>query len=308
LRYATTLSRTCAPVVGSSPVVVSSRGMASEKQLKTRMKSVSNIKKITRAMKMVAAAKLRRSQDALEGSRAFAKAITAAWPDVELKGDEIKSDVKGRALIGITSDKGLCGAVNSVVIRAIKARLNALSQQEKDSNPPQVVLLGEKARLGLERVYKDFFVFTVSEQSKLKKLNFKQACLVADELGQYNFADSLILYNYFKNMISYETRAVPWLSFETSMSKPEIFQQYEVEGDNEFWQNFYEFRNAVRLYHYFAESETSELSSRMNAMGGSAKNAGEMLDKLRLKYNRTRQTRITTELIEIISGAVALEG
>jgi len=283
--------------------------MASEKQLKTRMKSVTNIKKITRAMKMVAAAKLRRSQDALESSRAFAKSITAAWPDVELK-DEAKTaaEAKNRALIGITSDKGLCGAVNSVVIRAIKARLNGLTQQEKETNPPQVVLLGEKARLGLERLYKDFFVFTVSEQSKLKRLSFKQACLVVDEFSQFNFGDSIILYNYFKNMISYETRAVPWLSYETAISKPEMFQQFDVEGDNEFWQNFYEFRNAVRLYHYFAESETSELSSRMNAMGGSAKNAGEMLDKLRLKYNRTRQTRITTELIEIISGAVALEG
>jgi len=270
---------------------------------------VTNIKKITRAMKMVAAAKLRRSQEALDQARDFSKGITAAWPDVEQKGDEAKAaEGQNRALIGVTSDKGLCGAVNSVVIRSIKARLNALTPAEKESNPPAVVLFGEKARLGLERLYKDFFALTIAEQSKNKRLSFKQAVLVADELNQLNLGDSVLIYNYFKSMLSYETRSVSWNSFESATSKPELFQPYEIEGDNDFFRNFWEFRNAVRLYHFFAESETSELSSRMNAMGGSAKNAGEMLDKLRLKYNRTRQARITTELIEIISGAVALEG
>jgi F-type H+-transporting ATPase subunit gamma len=283
--------------------------MATEKQLKSRMKSVTNIKKITRAMKMVAAAKLRRSQEALDQARDFSKAMTGVWPDVEAKTEEGKAaEGKNRALIGVTSDKGLCGAVNSVVIRTIKHRLNSLTPAEKESNPPAVVLFGEKARLGLERQYKDFFALTVSEQSKNKRLNFKQAALVADEMNSLNLGDSVLIYNYFKSMLSYETRSIPWPSFESATANQTTFEKYEIEGDNDFWRNFWEFRNAVRLYHFFAESETSELSSRMNAMGGSAKNAGEMLDKLRLKYNRTRQARITTELIEIISGAVALEG
>jgi len=271
------------------------------------MKSVTNIKKITRAMKMVAAAKLRRSQESLEQARDFSKAMTAVWPDVEAKTEEGKAEAKNRALIGVTSDKGLCGAVNSVVIRTIKHRLNSLTPAEKESNPPSVVLFGEKGRLGLERLYKDYFALTVSEQSKNKRLNFKQAALVADEMNSLNLGDSVLIYNYFKSMLSYETRSIPWPSFESATANQATFERYEIEGDNDFWRNFWEYRNAVRLYNFFAESETSELSSRMNAMGGSAKNAGEMLDKLRLKYNRTRQARITTELIEIISGAVALE-
>jgi len=259
-------------------------------------------------MKMVAAAKLRRSQESLDQARDFSKSITAVWPDVEVKTvEEGKHIVANRALIGVTSDKGLCGAVNNVVIRSIKHRLNALSSAEREQ-PPAVITFGEKARAGLERLYKDFFSMTISEQSKNKRFNFKQAALVADELNELKLGDSVLIYNRFKNLLSYETRSIPWQSFETATSTPEVFQAYEVEGDNDFWRNFWEFRNAVRMYHFFAEAETSELSSRMNAMGGSAKNAGEMLDKLRLKYNRTRQARITTELIEIISGAVALEG
>jgi F-type H+-transporting ATPase subunit gamma len=282
--------------------------MATEKQLKTRMKAVNNIKKITRAMKMVAAAKLRRSQEALEQAREFSKAMTAIWPD-PVKTAETKTEEKktaNRALIGITSDRGLCGAVNAVVIRDIKGRLNALSDTDK-LNPPTVCLLGEKARIALERSFSQYFGFAVAEQSKLKRYTFKQAMAMANLLSEQKFDDSILVYNYFKSLLSYETRAIPWFSLETGLSNPNTFVEYEIEGDNDFWENLYEFRSSVRLFHFFAETETAELSSRMNAMGGSAKNAGEMLDRLRLMYNRTRQARITTELIEIISGAVALE-
>jgi len=287
--------------------------MATEKQLKTRMKAVNNIKKITRAMKMVAAAKLRRSQEALEVARAFAKSMNEMMPDVDTKkaaATEAKTEEKklaNRALIGITSDRGLCGAVNSVVIRDIKGRLNTMSDAEK-ANPPSVVLYGEKGRIGLERGFGNYFAFAIAEQGKMKRNTFKQSLAMANLLTEYKFDDSLLIYNYFKSLLSYETRAVPWPSLETMVNASQNqLIEYEIEGDNDFWENFYDFRAAVRLYHFFAETETSELSSRMNAMGGSAKNAGEMLDALRLQYNRTRQARITTELIEIISGAVALE-
>jgi F-type H+-transporting ATPase subunit gamma len=283
--------------------------MATEKQLKTRMKAVNNIKKITRAMKMVAAAKLRRSQEALEQAREFSKSMTALWPDPEKKTAEAKTDEKktgNRALIAITSDRGLCGAVNAVVIRDIKGRLNSLSEAER-ANPPTVCLFGEKARIALDRSFSQYFGFAVAEQSKLKRYTFKQALAMASILSEQKFDDSIVIYNHFKSLLAYETRAIPWFSLDSGLANPNTFVEYEIEGDNDFWENLYEFRSGVRLFHFFAETETSELSSRMNAMGGSAKNAGEMLDKLRLMYNRTRQARITTELIEIISGAVALE-
>jgi len=273
------------------------------------MKAVNNIKKITRAMKMVAAAKLRRSQDALESARAFAQSMQQLYPEPKKGDSEAKTEEKkgaNRALIGITSDRGLCGAVNSVVIRDIKHRINALSEAEKAS-PPSIALFGEKARIGLERNFGQLFAFAVTEQGKVKRYTFKQALAMANVLSEAKFDDSILVYNYFKSLLTYETRAIPWPSLESTLNAQQQFVEYEIEGDNDFWENLYEFRMAVRLFHYFAETETSELSSRMNAMGGSAKNAGEMLDQLRLQYNRTRQARITTELIEIISGAVALE-
>jgi len=289
-----------------APVKVQQRGMASEKQLKTRMKAVNNIKKITKAMKMVAAAKLRRSQESLESARAFSQSLTQLIPDP--KAGDAKDEKKGpnRAFVGITSDRGLCGAVNSVVIRDIKGRFNTMSEADK-AVPPTVCLFGEKARIALERNLGHYFSFAITEQSKLKRYTFKQALHLATILNDLKLDDSLLIYNYFKSLLTYETRAVPWPSLQTVLNSENQFVEYEIEGDNDFWENLYDFRTAVRLFHFFAETETSELSSRMNAMGGSAKNAGEMLDRLRLQYNRTRQARITTELIEIISGAVALE-
>jgi len=279
--------------------------MASEKQLKTRMKAVNNIKKITKAMKMVAAAKLRRSQEALESARNFSQSLTQLIPDP--KKEEGKEEKKGpnRAFIGITSDRGLCGAVNSVVIRDIKHRFNQMSEADK-AVPPTVCLFGEKARNALERTFGQYFSIAVAEQSKLKRNTFKQSLHMATLLNDLKLDDSILIYNYFKSLLTYETRAVSWPSLQTVLNNENQFVEYEIEGDNDFWENLYDFRTAVRLFHFFAETETSELSSRMNAMGGSAKNAGEMLDRLRLQYNRTRQARITTELIEIISGAVAL--
>jgi F-type H+-transporting ATPase subunit gamma len=285
--------------------------MASEKQLKVRMKAVGNIKKITRAMKMVAAAKLRRSQEALETARQFSKALTAAWPDPTKKtGEDAKAAADAaaastgkKAIIGITSDRGLCGAVNSVVIRAIKAKFNAADK----TNAPTIVLFGEKSRAGLERTFGQYFGFAITEQTKLKRYTFKQAMIMSDLLSAQKLDDGVLFYNYFKSLLSFETREVAWPSFASSTADVNTFVQYDVEGDDDFFENFYLFRNAVRLFHFFAETDTSEYSSRMNSMGGSTKNAGEMLDRLRLKYNRTRQARITTELTEIISGAVALE-
>lgn len=279
-------------------VCAASRGMATEQQLKMRINSIASTQKITRAMQMVAAAKLRRSQNALDITRVFTEDITNIWPDPEKP--ELKDG--NRLILGITSDKGLCGAVNSSVIRSIRERLLVNTKPED----MRVVLFGDKARLGLERLFSKQLVWGMSDLAVAK--NFTQVSKLVDYYLDIDFNHSEVVYNYFQSMIAYDTRTVPFYAFDVvEKDWRDTFEGYQLVGDNDALRNFYEFRTACRIYGFMAETETSELSARMQAMSNSTKNAGEILDALRVLYNRTRQAKITTELIEIISGAAAAE-
>lgn len=275
----------------SPAYLVSTRGMVTEKQLRMRIASVTSIEKITSAMKMVAAVKLRSSQTRLEISRVFAQDIENVW--------ETEDDSPEDMVVGISADRGLCGAVNSNIIRRMRDDIMGGEQQ--------IMLFGEKARPGLERLFSDRFVFTVSNMGNNKPISFRNAGLFADFWIAQKFEKSLLYYNYFRSMISYDTTTAELVSFEKASEDLSQFYPYEVEGDVEVMQNLYEFRVGVSLFHYLCENDTSTLSSRMNAMDNSSKNAGEMIETLTMKMNRARQAKITTELIEIISGASAVD-
>lgn len=293
-------ARSALPMLGSAPV----RGMATEQQLKTRIKSVANIGKITKAMKMVSAAKLRRSQINLDAARLFAEDMSTFWPDPVVS-DETKEGSK-YLVVGCASDKGLCGAINSSVVRNIRAKLiDAKANKEE----PQLVLYGDKARQGLVRLYEKHFVATFNDLAKLRDKSFDQAAELAQVILDQKFDRGELVYNWFRSMLSYETRTVPLFTFEQSMKNKGALQMFQVYGGRkeDVLKALYEFRLATRLFYFFAEGDTSELSARMNAMGNSSKNAEEMLSGLQLQYNRKRQAKITTELIEIISGAAAAE-
>lgn len=272
--------------------LTSTRGMVTEKQLRNRIKSVQSIEKITSAMKMVAAVKLRTSQARLDVTREFAKDVESAW---EAKEDDIAEDM----VVGLSSDRGLCGAVNSNIIRAMRTDLLDGEQQ--------ILLLGEKARPALERLFSRRFTKTISNMGNNKPISFRNAAVLTDLWLEETFDKSIVYYNYFKSMISYETTKAVFESFEKASEDLSNFHPYEIEGDVEVLENFYEFRSAVSMHHYLAENDTSVLSSRMNAMDNSTKNAREMIDELTMKMNRARQAKITTELIEIISGASAVD-
>jgi len=271
--------------------IIPSRGMVTEKQLKDRIKSVVSIQKITSAMKMVAAVKLRTSQVRLEIAREFSQDIEKIW-EVENKDTE-------DLVVAIAADSGLCGAVNSNIVRGV--RDDIMNGKQK------ILILGERARPGLERMFSNRFTTTLSALANNKVMSFRNAGVMADIWLEKKFDKTLIYFNYFKSMISYITTRTPFLSFEKSNEDLSSFYPFEIEGDNEVLQNLYEFRGAVSLFHCLAENETSVLSSRMNAMDNSSKNASEMIDELSLKMNRARQAKITTELIEIISGAQAVD-
>lgn len=279
------------------------RGMATEQQLKRRLKTVGNIKKITKAMKMVAAAKLRSVQNQLEIVRNFQKGITDVW--VQPEGKDIP--IEKAAVVCMTSDRGLCGSINSAVSKQARLSLRDAVVQKKVLN---TVLLGEKGKGSLERLFGRTFALSISDAYKSKVMSFKQCAMITDLVLSNNFDRMEVVYNRFKNLLTFETVKEVLYSWKVlgPLSNKQ-FSRYEIEGDGYSFvlQNLYEYRTATRFFHLFQENATSEQSARMNAMGNSSKNAAEMQDTLRLLYNRTRQAKITTELIEIISGASAAD-
>ena len=293
------------------------------------MEAVGNIKKITKAMKMVASAKLKRCEEALKMTRAFTAGIADLWgpeePAVKEGHDPNKIPAAapssqaaepaadgGKAVVpnsvmvlAITPDRGLCGSVSATVFRATRNRVNALHAAGKTV---MLLVYGEKARAGLERNFSSDFTASVTEHTKLKRRSFKQSAMMANLLLQQPFEQAEVFYNTFKNMISFETRHMRLLSSQQAVSdNAKLLEPYEVEGEAETMDNLYQFSLAVRLHGWLAESDMVEFSQRVNSMGNSSKSAEDMLSRLRLIYNRSRQSKITTELVEIISGAAAAD-
>lgn len=262
---------------------------------------------------MVASAKLRKTQDALIVSRTFTKPVSTLWPteDVVIQNanEEAKAtanDVKGKKylFVAITADRGLCGSVNSAIGRAGKAKLGVLTK----AADVELIMYGEKGRAAFERGFNRNFVLAISDYTKLKRSTFRQAATLAQFLLDHKEFDSgEIVYNRFRNLMTFDTVSATLVPTPKLLEANKLAEEYELEGEADIIENLAEFRAAVAFYGMFAESETVELSQRVNAMSSSSKNAGEMLDSLRLKYNRGRQAKITTELIEIISGAAAAE-
>lgn len=280
----------------------------STQAVRNRMKSVKNIQKITKAMKMVAASKLRAVQVRTENSRGIWQPFTA------LLGDNPSVNVKKNVIVAITSDKGLCGGINSTSVKVSKALYKLTSGPEKET---KYVVLGEKGKVQLVRDSKNSIEMNITELQK-NPLNYTQVSVLADDILKNMEFDALrIIYNKFQSVVSFLPTVSTILSPETVEKESEAggklgsLDFYEIEGGDtkaEVLQNLAEFQFSCVLFNAALENACSELGARMSAMDSSSRNAGEMLDRLTLTYNRTRQASITTELIEIISGASALTG
>lgn len=276
--------------------------------VRNRMKSIKNIQKITKAMKMVAASKLRHIQIKAENSRGL-------WqPFSVLLGDNPSVDVKKNVIVTVSSDKGLCGGINSTSARLSRAVHKLTSGPDKES---KYVVLGEKGKTILARDSRGDIDITLSELQK-NPLNYTQISVIADEILKNVEYDALrIVFNKFRSVISFVPTMSTVLSPEVVAKESESggkisnLDSYEVEGDETIGnvlQNLTEFQFSCVLFNAMMENACSEQGARMSAMDSSSRNAGEMLDRLTLSYNRTRQAAITTELTEIISGAAAIQG
>lgn len=285
------------------------RGMATEKQIFNQIQSTKNIQKITSSMKMVSAAKLKGDENRLMRSKPF-----NAWTSA-LCGEPVVIDDDGidaspfpqkTLIVPFSSDKGLCGGINTFITRVTK---DAISQLKADGKECDVVMVGDKGRAQLRRTHAEYFTRSMTEVEAPG--SFGLASAIASELiaaGATDYDAVAIMYNSYVNPAVYK-QCYKLIKPFTGEGEDEPMMEYEFEPDvkSEVMDDLYEYALTSQIYHSFMDGATAEQSSRMSAMENASKNAGEMIDSLTLQYNRARQARITTELIEIISGAAALE-
>ncbi|CAI5518085.1 unnamed protein product [Closterium sp. Naga37s-1] len=305
-----TCSRSLPPSSACSDIAPASARFASQLAVRNRMKSVRSIQKITKAMKMVAASKLRGVQGKTEQSRGMWQPFTA------LLGDNPTLVAPRTLVITVSTDRGLCGGINSTVVKHSRA-VSAISAPSAEESKSVFVILGEKAKLQLQRDSNNTIVMTVADTQK-QGINFTQTSMIVDEiLKNVEFDTARIIYNRFNSVVAFVPTVSTVLSPETLLKEAaeggsaSQLAEYEIEGEEgqeELFQNLSEFQLASTLYNAQLENACSEQGARMSAMDNSSRNASDMLGRLTLSYNRSRQATITTELIEIISGAAALEG
>jgi len=201
----------------------------------------------------------------------------------------------------LTSDRGLCGAVHSSVAKKVRGILNT----EANSNDIRIITIGDKAKAMLAKQYPNNMLMMFNDFGK-RPPTFGDATTVANSIldSGYEFDQGIILYNRFKSVVSYETTEVPIFSMDAISKSPKIELFDSVDAD--VLKSYQEYSLASLIFYTMKENACSEQSARMTAMDNASKNAGEMISKLTLTFNRTRQAVITRELIEIISGAAAL--
>ncbi len=295
--------------------------MASLKALKLRIGSVKSTQKITKAMKMVAAAKLRRAQEAAEAGRPYAQRLEAVVTSLAAKVSASASAPKlltgsGKnavhLLVVATSDRGLAGAFNTNIARLARRRALELKAQGKTV---KFYTIGRKGRAVLARQFRDDIVHSV-EPGDLGKLGFAEARGYADDLirrfeaGEFDVAH--LFYSNFKSVLVQEPTeqqllpvAIPAADEAGVDDAASATVEYEPDEES-ILADLLPRNVAIQVYRTMRENAASEQGSKMTAMDNATRNAGDLINRLTIQYNRTRQAAITTELVEIISGAEAL--
>jgi F-type H+-transporting ATPase subunit gamma len=277
----------------------------SAKALKLRIKSVHSIQRITKTMKMVAASKLKGFQTRMEASRPLVSAVDTIQNKflANAEGEAAAENAGSEVFVAMSSDRGLCGGVNSAVVKAVR-------NDVRDNNKTdfQIVTIGDKARSALARMFPQQMRLQVTEAGK-KPPTFLQASLLAEQISAVDGANMTMCYNVFQSAIAYETQKVALPSRALfQKAGPQVAAEYELEyeSDDVILDDLYEFVLTSKLFNGLLETSTCEQSARMTAMDGASKNCGELISRLTTQMNRARQAAITTELCEIVAGAEAI--
>jgi len=251
-------------------------------------------------MKVVATVKLRAAQEALLVARFFQQPVFAITK-ISAKLPPVKKQV----WVGMSSDRGLCGGINSSISRGIR---DSILETPDEVTERGIVMYGDKCRTGLNSQFGHLFRAALSDCDKNRPVTFYQCCELADYWLAQNADKTLFFYQRFKSMIAYITSIDEFYSYDFIKDQLEAsLEIYENEGADDALRNLVEYTAAVKLFHYFSETNASTLSARMQAMGNSSTNANDMIATLTLFLNRSRQAKITTELSEIVGGAAAVD-
>ena len=291
--------------------------MPSLKDLKNRIESVKNTRKITKAMQMVAAAKLRRAQEAAEAGRPYAERFNAVLGSLAASvggSDSAPMLLRGTGsdqthlLVVMTAERGLCGGFNSNIAKLAKQHAADLVAAGKTV---KIITVGKKGRDSMKRDLGDYYIEHV-DLSEVKRIGYSNAQDIANgvlsrfEAGEFDVAT--IFYARFINVVSQVPTAQQIIpaSFEATEGDAAA-TLYDYEPDEEaILADLLPRGVATQIFSALLENGASEQGARMSAMDNATRNAGDMIDKLTIEYNRSRQAVITNELIEIISGAEAL--
>ena len=295
--------------------------MSGAKEIRTKIASIKSTQKITKAMQMVAAAKLRRAQTAAEAARPYAERMESVLANLAkaLEGRESgpplmvgtgKDEV--HLLVVCTSERGLCGGFNSMIVRLAREHILRLRGQGKEV---KILCVGKKGYDQLRRQYQGLIIDTI-EFRGVRQLTFEHAEQVSQKVlsmfDEGGFDVATLFFSRFKSVISQVPTAqqiipasIPAESEKADVDLGGAVYEYEPD-EEEILTDLLPLNITVQIFKALLENAASEQGARMSAMDSATRNAGEMIDKLTLNYNRTRQAQITKELIEIISGAEAL--
>tara|TARA_B100001063_G_scaffold233718_1_gene250284 strand:- start:138 stop:1019 length:882 start_codon:yes stop_codon:yes gene_type:complete len=293
--------------------------MPSLDDLKKRIKSVKSTQKITKAMKMVAAAKLRKAQENAEKGRPYSQKMQNIILNLTRSINDPQNAPK--LLVGtgedkkylcvvLTADRGLCGGFNSNICKLAKINFKKILKEGKKL---KIITVGSK---GLDQIKREFGQFVIKKFSfkDKKQISFNEANIVGNEIislfNQNEFDKCILFYNNFKNVITQIPQAqqiIPADNKKVSNDRDEKKLSYEFEPDeDEILEDLLPKNISTQVFKALLENAASEQGSRMTAMDNATRNAGDLVDKLTINYNRSRQASITKELIEIISGAESL--
>ena len=294
--------------------------MPSLKDLRNRIDSVKSTKKITQAMKMVAASKLKKAQSLAEKGRSYSSGLDSIVKGLVNSSENIEHPLLGNnvenknssLIIVVSSDRGLCGGLNSNIVKAVKKKINELEGKKKSAS---LVCIGKKGFDLLSGLYEKMFNFEV-KHINIGEIDYKST----EEIGKKilnsfyknDFQECSLFYNHFNSVISQEVKVEKLIPYSKSSEKDtdnknniDTYFEYEP-NEEEVLSKILPKNFIVQMYKAILESRASEQGARMTAMDNATRNAGELIDRLTLEYNRTRQAFITKELIEIISGAEAV--
>jgi F-type H+-transporting ATPase subunit gamma len=296
--------------------------MPSLKDIKTQINSVGSTKKITSAMKMVAASKLRRSQEKAEAARPYSSRLEemlSSLASSAASGEGIIKLLTGTGndqnyiVVPVSADRGLCGGLNSSINRETFKLVKSL---EGNGKKVQLMPVGKKSRDFFNRVMKDQIIESFVDLN-VSSTGYESALNISNKLQELYFEGKfdkcILVFNKFKSAISQEVTQQQLIPLDVSNSEKEEEKEnssnaiYDYEPDEEtILKDLLPKNVSIQIFKVLLESDAGEQGARMAAMDNATRNAGEMIDSLTLKYNRTRQAFITKELIEIISGAESI--